>query len=74
MKQLENQVSKDPSITSGSPFVNEDTDKQKAYNDAVQAAKDLINQTSNPTLDKTKGRRSTTKIQNAVNDLHGEQN
>lgn len=47
MKQLENQVSKDPSITSGSPFVNEDTDKQKAYNDAVQAAKDLINQTSN---------------------------
>ena len=29
MKQLENQVSKDPSITSGSPFVNEDTDKQK---------------------------------------------
>lgn len=54
MKQLENQVSKDPSITSGSPFVNEDTDKQKAYNDAVQAAKDLINQTSNPTLDKQK--------------------
>ncbi|OHO70132.1 hypothetical protein HMPREF2580_06500 [Staphylococcus sp. HMSC036D05] len=73
MKQLENQVTKDPSITSGSPFVNEDTDKQKAYNDAVQAAKDLINQTSNPTLDKQKVEEVLQKIQNAVNDLHGEQ-
>ncbi|WP_422124956.1 DUF1542 domain-containing protein [Staphylococcus caprae] len=72
MKQLEDQVSKDPSITSGSPFINEDSDKQKAYNDAVQAAKDLINQTSNPTLDKQKVEEALHNIQNAVNDLHGD--
>lgn len=73
MKQLEDQVNQDPSITSSSKFENEDTDQQKAYNNAINAAKDIINQTSNPTLDKNKIDEALHNIQNAINNLHGEQ-
>ena len=73
MKQLENQVNQDPAITSSSKFENEDTEQQKAYNNAINAAKDIINQTSNPTLDKNKIDDALHNIQNAVNHLHGEQ-
>ena len=73
MKQLENQVARILQSLQEVHLLMKILTKQKAYNDAVQAAKDLINQTSNPTFRQTKGRRSTTKIQNAVNDLHGEQ-
>lgn len=54
MKQLEDQVNQDDQISNSSPFINEDSDKQKTYNDKIQAAKEIINQTSNPTLDKQK--------------------
>ena len=73
MKQLEDQVNQDPAITSSSKFENEDTEQQKAYNNAINAAKDIINQTSNPTLDKNKIDDALHNIQNAVNHLHGEQ-
>lgn len=73
MKQLEDQVNQDPTITSSSKYENEDTDQQKAYNNAIKTAKDIINQTSNPTLDKNKIEEALHNIQNAVNNLHGEQ-
>lgn len=73
MKQLEDQVNKDDQISNSSPFINEDSDKQKTYNDKIQAAKEIINQTSNPTLDKQKIADTLQNIKDAVNNLHGDQ-
>ncbi len=73
MKQLEDQVNQDDQISNSSPFINEDSDKQKIYNDKIQAAKDIINQTSNPTLDKQKIADTLQNIKDAVNNLHGDQ-
>lgn len=73
MKQLEEQVNQDDQISNSSPFINEDSDKQKTYNDKIQAAKEIINQTSNPTLDKQKIADTLQNIKDAVNNLHGDQ-
>ncbi len=73
MKQLEDQVNQDDQISNSSPFINEDSDKQKTYNDKIQAAKEIINQTSNPTLDKQKIADTLQNIKDAVNNLHGDQ-
>lgn len=73
MKQLEDQVNQDDQISNSSPFINEDSDKQKTYNDKIQAAKEIINQTSNPTLDKQKIADTLQNIKDVVNNLHGDQ-
>ena len=53
MKQLEDQVNQDDQISNSSPFINEDSDKQKLIMIKSKLQK-IINQTSNPTLDKQK--------------------
>ena len=73
MKQLEDQVNQDDQISNSSPFINEDSDKQKFIMIKIQAAKDIINQTSNPTLDKQKIADTLQNIKDAVNNLHGDQ-
>ena len=54
MKQLEDQVNQDDQISNSSPFINEDSDKQKLIMIKSKLQKEIINQTSNPTLDKQK--------------------
>ncbi|WP_439895756.1 FIVAR domain-containing protein, partial [Staphylococcus aureus] len=46
-------------------FINEDNPQKDAYQAAVQHAKDLINQTSNPTLDKAQVEQLTQAVNQA---------
>ncbi|MGZ1614089.1 hypothetical protein ACXQA5_13585, partial [Staphylococcus argenteus] len=52
---------------------NEDKPQKDAYQEAVQNAKDLINQTSNPTLDKAQIEQLTQAVNTAKDNLHGDQ-
>ncbi len=52
MEALRNSIQDQQQTEAGSKFINEDKPQKDAYQAAVQHAKDLINQTSNPTLDK----------------------
>ncbi len=52
MQALRNSIQDQQQTESGSKFINEDKPQKDAYQAAVQNAKDLINQTGNPTLDK----------------------
>ncbi|HCY5274022.1 TPA: GA module-containing protein, partial [Staphylococcus aureus] len=56
-----------------SKFINEDKPQKDAYQAAVQHAKDLINQTSNPTLDKAQVEQLTQAVTTAKDNLHGDQ-
>ncbi|HEI8225934.1 TPA: GA module-containing protein, partial [Staphylococcus aureus] len=58
---------------SGSKFINEDKPQKDAYQAAVQHAKDLINQTGNPTLDKSQVEQLTQAVTTAKDNLHGDQ-
>ncbi|HCW9313852.1 TPA: GA module-containing protein, partial [Staphylococcus aureus] len=58
---------------SGSKFINEDKPQKDAYQAAVQNAKDLINQTGNPTLDKAQVEQLTHAFKQAKDNLHGDQ-
>ncbi|HDF8801115.1 TPA: GA module-containing protein, partial [Staphylococcus aureus] len=57
----------------GSKFINEDKPQKDAYQAAVQHAKDLINQTGNPTLDKSQVEQLTQAVTTAKDNLHGDQ-
>ncbi|HDR8814381.1 TPA: GA module-containing protein, partial [Staphylococcus aureus] len=57
----------------GSKFINEDKPQKDAYQAAVQNAKDLINQTGNPTLDKSQVEQLTQAVTTAKDNLHGDQ-
>ncbi|HHA6394764.1 TPA: DUF1542 domain-containing protein, partial [Staphylococcus aureus] len=52
---------------------NEDKPQKDAYQAAVQNAKDLINQTGNPTLDKSQVEQLTQAVTTAKDNLHGDQ-
>ncbi|MBR9550974.1 hyperosmolarity resistance protein Ebh, partial [Staphylococcus aureus] len=51
MEALRNSIQDQQQTEAGSKFINEDKPQKDAYQAAVQNAKDLINQTGNPTLD-----------------------
>ncbi|WP_141707980.1 GA module-containing protein, partial [Staphylococcus aureus] len=57
----------------GSKFINEDKPQKDAYQAAVQQAKDLINNTGNPTLDKSQVEQLTQEVKTAKDNLHGDQ-
>ncbi len=73
MEALRNSIQDQQQTESGSKFINEDKPQKDAYQAAVQHAKDLINQTSNPTLDKAQVEQLTQAVNQAKDNLHGDQ-
>ncbi|HHW9882976.1 TPA: hyperosmolarity resistance protein Ebh [Staphylococcus aureus] len=73
MEALRNSIQDQQQIESGSKFINEDKPQKDAYQAAVQHAKDLINQTGNPTLDKSQVEQLTQAVTTAKDNLHGDQ-
>ncbi len=73
MEALRNSIQDQRQTESGSKFINEDKPQKDAYQAAVQHAKDLINQTSNPTLDKAQVEQLTQGVNQAKDNLHGDQ-
>ncbi|EYJ69794.1 extracellular matrix-binding protein ebhA [Staphylococcus aureus H19392] len=73
MEALRNSTQDQQQTESGSKFINEDKPQKDAYQAAVQNAKDLINQTGNPTLDKSQVEQLTQAVTTAKDNLHGDQ-
>ncbi|WP_103144054.1 hyperosmolarity resistance protein Ebh [Staphylococcus aureus] len=73
MEALRNSIQDQQQTEAGSKFINEDKPQKDAYQAAVQHAKDLINQTSNPTLDKAQVEQLTQAVNQAKDNLHGDQ-
>ncbi|EGS81877.1 putative CRISPR-associated protein Csc2 [Staphylococcus aureus subsp. aureus 21235] len=73
MEALRNSIQDQQQTEAGSKFINEDKPQKDAYQAAVQHAKDLINQTSNPTLDKAQVEQLTQGVNQAKDNLHGDQ-
>ena len=73
MQALRNSIQDQQQTESGSKFINEDKPQKDAYQAAVQHAKDLINQTGNPTLDKSQVEQLTQAVTTAKDNLHGDQ-
>ncbi|WP_421152102.1 hypothetical protein, partial [Staphylococcus aureus] len=72
MEALRNSIQDQQQTESGSKFINEDKPQKDAYQAAVQHAKDLINQTGNPTLDKSQVEQLTQAVATAKDNLHGD--
>ncbi|HDC6153682.1 TPA: GA module-containing protein, partial [Staphylococcus aureus] len=72
MQALRNSIQDQQQTESGSKFINEDKPQKDAYQAAVQNAKDLINQTNNPTLDKAQVEQLTQAVNQAKDNLHGD--
>ncbi len=73
MKALKESIKDQPQTEASSKFINEDQAQKDAYQAAVQNAKDLINQTGNPTLDKSQVEQLTQAVTTAKDNLHGDQ-
>ncbi len=73
MEALRNSIQDQQQTEAGSKFINEDKPQKDGYQAAVQHAKDLINQTSNPTLDKAQVEQLTQAVNQAKDNLHGDQ-
>lgn len=73
MEALRNSIQDQQQTEAGSKFINEDKPQKDAYQAAVQHAKDLINQTGNPTLDKSQVEQLTQAVTTAKDNLHGDQ-
>ncbi|MBR9571250.1 DUF1542 domain-containing protein, partial [Staphylococcus aureus] len=73
MQALRNSIQDQQQTEAGSKFINEDKPQKDAYQAAVQNAKDLINQTGNPTLDKSQVEQLTQAVTTAKDNLHGDQ-
>ncbi len=73
MEALRNSIQDQQQTEAGSKFINEDKPQKDAYQAAVQNAKNLINQTNNPTLDKAQVEQLTQAVTTAKDNLHGDQ-
>ncbi|MGZ1614104.1 FIVAR domain-containing protein, partial [Staphylococcus argenteus] len=65
MEDLRNSIQDQQQTEAGSKFINEDKPQKDAYQEAVQNAKDLINQAGNPTLDKSQVEQLTQAVTTA---------
>lgn len=73
MQSLRDSIQDQPQTESGSKFINEDKLQKDGYQEAVQNAKDLIDQAGNPTLDKSQVEQLTQAVTTAKDNLHGDQ-
>ncbi|SCT61862.1 truncated cell surface fibronectin-binding protein [Staphylococcus aureus] len=73
MQALRNSIQDQQQTEAASKFINEDKPQKDAYQTAVQHAKDLINQTGNPTLDKSQVEQLKQAVTTAKDNLHGDQ-
>lgn len=62
MKKLKDIVAEQDSVRNTSNYVNEDSSAQQAYNNAINQAQAIIDQTTNPTM-------SQNDIENAINHI-----
>ncbi|MEZ2058763.1 hypothetical protein QUE05_16925, partial [Staphylococcus aureus] len=74
MNQLRNSIANKDEVKASQPYVDGDTDKQNAYNTAVTSAENIINATSQPTLDPSAVTQAANQVNTNKTALNGAQN
>ncbi len=74
MNQLRNSIANKDEVKASQPYVDADTDKQNAYNTAVTSAENIINATSQPTLDPSAVTQAANQVNTTKAALNGTQN
>ncbi len=74
MNQLRNSIANKDEVKASQPYVDADTDKQNAYNTAVTSAENIINATSQPTLDPSAVTQAANQVNTNKTALNGAQN
>lgn len=73
MKKLENALDGNDAIKQTSNYVNEDTPQQGNFDEYVDKCKNIVAEQTKPTMSPTDINTIAEKINDAKNDLHGEQ-
>lgn len=71
MGELRQSIAKKDQVKADSKYLNEDPQIKQNYDDAVQRAETIINETQNPELLKANIDQATQSVQNAEQALHG---
>ena len=71
MKKLKDKVAEKTTVKQSSDYINGSSEHQNAYNQALQNAEAIINQNSNPTLDKSVVEQKLQGLTQAQNALQG---
>lgn len=71
MKQLRDKVGESTRVKQSSDYINETPEHKSAYDQALQQAQSIINESSKPTLDNTVIEQKVQNLTNAQNALHG---
>lgn len=74
MNQLRNSIANKDEVKASQPYVDADRDKQNAYNTAVTSAENIINATSQPTLDPSAVTQAANQVNTNKTALNGAQN
>lgn len=74
MNQLRNSIANKDEVKASQPYVDADTDKQNAYNTVVTSAENIINATSQPTLDPSAVTQAANQVNTNKTALNGAQN
>ncbi len=74
MNQLRNSIANKDEVKASQPYVGADRDKQNAYNTAVTSAENIINATSQPTLDPSAVTQAANQVSTNKTALNGAQN
>lgn len=74
MNQLRNSIANKDEVKASQPYVDADRDKQNAYNTAVTSAENIINATSQPTLDPSAVTQAANQVSTNKTALNGAQN
>lgn len=74
MNQLRNSIANKDEVKASQPYVDADRDRQNAYNTAVTSAENIINATSQPTLDPSAVTQAANQVSTNKTALNGAQN
>ncbi|MDU3083167.1 MAG: matrix-binding protein, partial [Staphylococcus epidermidis] len=72
MNTLRQSITDENEVKQTSNYINETVGNQTAYNNAVDRVKQIINQTSNPTMNPLEVERATSNVKTSKDALHGE--
>ena len=72
MNTLRQSITDEHEVKQTSNYINETVGNQTAYNNAVDRVKQIINQTSNPTMNPLEVERATSNVKTSKDALHGE--
>ncbi len=71
MKQLRDKVAEKTNVKQSSDYINDSTEHQRGYDQALQEAENIINEIGNPTLNKSEIEQKLQQLTDAQNALQG---